>query len=98
MNMQLEILPTIADCAALATDTHDFESRYLDSMIGKYPEEAALYKERSPLTHADRLSSPLIIFQGLDDKVVPPDQSDAFRDICVYKWIKHEYHAFEGEG
>ena len=67
-------------------------------MIGKYPEEAALYAERSPLTHADRLSSPLIIFQGLDDKVVPPAQSEAFRDVCVNKGIKHEYHAFEGEG
>jgi dipeptidyl aminopeptidase/acylaminoacyl peptidase len=88
----------VADCAALAMDTHDFESRYLDSMIGKYPEEAALYAERSPLTHADRLSSPLIIFQGLDDKVVPPAQSEAFRDVCVKKGIKHEYHAFEGEG
>ena len=88
----------VADCAALATDTHDFESRYLDSMIGKYPEDAALYAERSPITHADRLSSPLIIFQGLDDKVVPPAQSEAFRDICVKKGIKHEYHAFEGEG
>ena len=88
----------VADCAALAMDTHDFESRYLDSMIGKYPEDAALYAERSPLTHADCLNSPLIIFQGLDDKVVPPAQSEAFRDICVKKGIKHEYHAFEGEG
>lgn len=88
----------VADCAALATDTHDFESRYLDSMIGKYPEEAELYLERSPLTHADRLNSPLIIFQGLDDKVVPPAQSEAFRDVCVSKGIKHEYHPFEGEG
>jgi dipeptidyl aminopeptidase/acylaminoacyl peptidase len=88
----------VADCAALAMDTHDFESRYMDSMIGKYPEDAALYAERSPLTHADRLSSPLIIFQGLDDKVVPPAQSEAFRDVCVRKGIKHEYHPFEGEG
>jgi dipeptidyl aminopeptidase/acylaminoacyl peptidase len=88
----------VADCAALAMHTHDFESRYLDSMIGRYPEEADLYAERSPLTHADRLSSPLIIFQGLDDKVVPPAQSEAFRDVCVKKGIKHEYHAFEGEG
>ncbi len=88
----------VADCAALAMDTHDFESRYLDSLIGKYPEDADLYAERSPLTHADRLNSPLIIFQGLDDKVVPPAQSEAFRDICVKKGIKHEYHAFEGEG
>lgn len=88
----------VADCTALATDTHDFESRYLDSMIGSYPEEEALYKERSPLTHAERLSSPLIIFQGLDDKIVPPDQSEAFRDVCARKGIKHEYLTFEGEG
>jgi dipeptidyl aminopeptidase/acylaminoacyl peptidase len=88
----------VADCSALALDTHDFESRYLDSLIGKYPEDADLYVERSPLTHAHRLSSPLIIFQGLDDKIVPPAQSEAFRDVCVNKGIKHEYHAFEGEG
>ena len=88
----------VADCTALALETHDFESRYLDSMIGRYPEEADLYKERSPLTYANNLTSPLIIFQGLDDKVVPPAQSEAFRDVCVAKGIKHEYFAFEGEG
>lgn len=88
----------VADCTALAAETHDFESRYLDSLIGKYPEEAALYVERSPLTYADHLSSPLIIFQGLEDKVVPPAQSEAFRDVCVNKGIKHEYHAYKGEG
>jgi dipeptidyl aminopeptidase/acylaminoacyl peptidase len=88
----------VADCAALALETHDFESRYLDSMIGAYPEEADVYTERSPLTHADRLSSPLIIFQGLDDKIVLPAQSEAFRDVCVDKGIKHRYIAYEGEG
>ena len=67
-------------------------------MIGPYPQEADLYKERSPLTYAQNLTSPLIIFQGLDDKVVPPAQSEAFRDVCVAKGIKHEYFAFEGEG
>ena len=88
----------VADCTALALDTHDFESRYLDSMIGAYPAEAELYKERSPLTHSKNLTSPLIIFQGLDDKVVPPAQSEAFRDVCVEKGIKHRYFEFEGEG
>jgi len=88
----------VADCTALALDTHDFESRYLDSMIGAYPAEAELYKERSPLTHAQNLTSPLIIFQGLDDKVVPPAQSEAIRDICVEKGITHRYFEFEGEG
>ena len=87
----------VADCTALALDTHDFESRYLDSMIGAYPEEAELYKERSPLTHSQNLTSPLIIFQGLDDKVVPPAQSEAFRDVCLAKGIKHKYFEFEGE-
>jgi len=88
----------VAELTGLATDTHDFESRYLDSMIGPYPERKDLYIERSPLTHAERLSTPLIIFQGLEDKVVPPSQSEAFRDVCVAKKIKHKYFAFEGEG
>ena len=88
----------VAELTGLATDTHDFESRYLDSMIGPYPERKDLYDERSPLTHADKLKTPLIIFQGLDDKVVPPSQSEAFRDICVKKGIRHKYFAFEGEG
>jgi dipeptidyl aminopeptidase/acylaminoacyl peptidase len=88
----------VSDCSALATDTHDFESRYLDSMIGPYPERKDLYDERSPLNHADNLSSPLILFQGLDDKVVLPEQSRAFRDVCVRKGIKHKLFEFEGEG
>jgi dipeptidyl aminopeptidase/acylaminoacyl peptidase len=88
----------VAELSALATDTHDFESRYLDSMIGPYPERKDLYLERSPLTHSDKLNTPLIIFQGLDDKVVPPSQSEAFRDVCVRKSIKHKYFPFAGEG
>jgi len=88
----------VAELSGLATDTHDFESRYLDSMIGPYPARKDLYDQRSPLTHSDRLSTPLIIFQGLDDKVVPPSQSEAFRDVCVRKGITHKYFPFEGEG
>ena len=88
----------VAELTGLATDTHDFESRYLDSMIGPYPERKDLYDERSPLTHAEKLTTPLIIFQGLEDKVVPPSQSEAFRDVCVKKGLKHVYFAFEGEG
>ncbi|MFM8502338.1 MAG: prolyl oligopeptidase family serine peptidase [Actinomycetota bacterium] len=88
----------VAELTGLATDTHDFESRYLDSMIGPYPERKDLYDERSPLTHSEKLTTPLIIFQGLDDKVVPPSQSEAFRDVCVKKGLKHKYFAFEGEG
>lgn len=88
----------VAELTGLATDTHDFESRYLDSMIGPYPERRDLYLERSPLTHAEKLKTPLIIFQGLEDKVVPPSQSTAFRDVCIKKGITHKYFAFEGEG
>ena len=88
----------VASLEGLALDTHDFESRYLDSMIGPYPERKDLYIERAPITHAENLTSPLILFQGLDDKVVPPEQSRAFRDVCVRKGIKHEYHEFVGEG
>jgi len=88
----------VASLEGLALDTHDFESRYLDSMIGPYPERKDLYIERAPITHAENLTSPLILFQGLDDKVVPPDQSRAFRDVCLRKGIKHEYHEYVGEG
>jgi dipeptidyl aminopeptidase/acylaminoacyl peptidase len=88
----------VAELSMLATDTHDFESRYLDSMIGPYPHRKDLYDQRSPLTHAEKLNTPLIIFQGTDDKVVPPSQSEAFRDVCARKGIKHKYFAFEGEG
>jgi dipeptidyl aminopeptidase/acylaminoacyl peptidase len=88
----------VAELTGLATDTHDFESRYLDSMIGPYPEHRDLYEERSPLTHAEKLTTPLIIFQGSEDKVVPPSQSEAFRDVCVRKGLKHRYFSFAGEG
>jgi dipeptidyl aminopeptidase/acylaminoacyl peptidase len=67
----------VSDAAALARDTHKFESRYLDWLIGPYPEEEALYRERSPLFHADRLTRPVIFFQGDEDAVVPPNQTEA---------------------
>ena len=87
----------VAELTMLAQDTHDFESRYLDSLIGPYPGRKDLYIERSPLTHADNLSSPLIIFQGSDDPIVPPSQSQAFRDACIKNGIKHKYFEFDGE-
>ena len=67
----------ISDIAALARDTHKFESRYLDWLIGAYPQEEALYHARSPLFHADRLAKPVIFFQGDEDAVVPPNQTEA---------------------
>lgn len=87
----------VAELTMLAQDTHDFESRYLDSLIGPYPERKDLYLERSPLTYADNLTSPLIIFQGTDDPIVPPSQSQAFRDACIKNGIKYKYFEFEGE-
>lgn len=87
----------VADLTMLAEDTHDFESRYLDSLVGPYPERKDLYRQRSPLTYADNLTSPLIIFQGSDDPIVPPSQSLAFRDACVRNSIKHKYLEFTGE-
>jgi len=87
----------VAELTMLAQDTHDFESRYLDSLIGPYPERKDLYIERSPLTYADNLTSPLIIFQGADDPIVPPSQSQAFRDACIKNGVKHKYFEFEGE-
>jgi len=87
----------VAELSMLAEDTHDFESRYLDSLVGPYPELKDLYAQRSPLTYADNLTSPLIIFQGSDDPIVPPSQSLAFRDACVRNGIKHKYFEFPGE-
>lgn len=88
----------VADLRKLAEDTHDFEARYLDGMVGPLPEAEALYVERSPLSHLDRLCTPLLIEQGLDDLVVPPSQSEAVRDALAANGVAHAYLAFEGEG
>ena len=87
----------VADAEALARDTHKFESRYLDGLIGPYPDDAATYRERSPIHHTERLSCPLILFQGLEDKVVPPEQSEMMAEALADKGIPHAYVAFEGE-
>ncbi len=70
----------VADLAALARDTHKFESRYLDNLVGPYPEAAAVYEARSPLSHLEGFRTPLIIFQGADDPIVPPNQAHMIRD------------------
>lgn len=88
----------VADVEALARDTHKFESRYLDSLVGPYPARADLYRERSPVHFADRLERPLLLLQGLDDEVVPPAQAEMMVEVLDGKAIPHAYIAFEGEG
>ena len=87
----------VSDVAALARDTHKFESRYLDWLIGPYPEEAALYRERSPLFHAERLSKPVIFFQGDEDAVVPPNQTEAMVAALRASGKPVGYFLFSGE-
>jgi dipeptidyl aminopeptidase/acylaminoacyl peptidase len=88
----------VADLRALDEDTHKFESRYNNDLLGPIEQRAALYAARSPLNHADRIDCPVIFFQGLDDKVVPPAQSEAMVAALRARGVPVEYHAFEGEG
>jgi dipeptidyl aminopeptidase/acylaminoacyl peptidase len=87
----------VSDLEALAKETHKFESRYLDSLIGPYPERRDLYVERSPVHHAGRLNCPVIFFQGLEDKVVPPDQAERMVEALRRKGVMVDYIPFEGE-
>ena len=87
----------IGDLEALALDTHKFESRYLDKLIGPYPERRELYIERSPVHHTERLNSPMILFQGLEDKAVPPAQAQAMFDAVRAKGLPVALLMFEGE-
>ena len=87
----------ISDIEVLAHDTHKFESRYLDSLVGPYPAMRDVYRARSPIHFVDRLSCALILFQGLEDKVVPPNQSQMMADAVKAKGLPVEYYTFEGE-
>jgi dipeptidyl aminopeptidase/acylaminoacyl peptidase len=78
-------------------DTHKFESRYLDGLIGPYPERRDLYVERSPIHFTDLLSCPMILFQGLEDKVVPPNQAEKMVEAIRAKKLPLAYLTFEGE-
>jgi dipeptidyl aminopeptidase/acylaminoacyl peptidase len=88
----------VADAEALALDTHKFESRYLDSMIGPYPERADIYRERSPVHFVEQLERPLLLLQGLDDKIVLPRQAEMMVEVLERKGIPYAYIAYEGEG
>ncbi len=87
----------ISDVEVLARDTHKFESRYLDSLIGPYPAARDVYRQRSPIHFTDRLSSALILFQGLEDKVVPPNQAEMMAAAVRKKGLPVAYVPFEGE-
>ena len=87
----------VADVEALTTDTHKFESRYLDSLIGPYPQMKDLYLKRSPIHFTDQLSCPVILFQGLEDMVVPPSQAELMVEALKAKGLPYVYLAFEGE-
>jgi len=87
----------VADVGALARDTHKFESRYLDGLIGPWPAARATYEERSPIFHTDRLRTPLILFQGSEDKVVPPAQAEMMAEALEANGVPFAYLTFQGE-
>ena len=87
----------VSDAEALAEETHKFESRYLERLIGPYPERADLYRERSPIHHTEGLSCPVVFFQGLEDEVVPPNQAETMFEALKNKGLPVAYVPFEGE-
>ena len=88
----------VTNLFTLAADTHKFEQRYLDSMIGPLPETAHRYRERSPIFHAERIVDPVAIFQGEEDRVVPMEQAETIVEALRRNGVPHEYHLYPGEG
>ena len=87
----------VSDLVGLVRDTHDFESRYMDSLVGPYPEAAELYAQRAPINHVADISCPVLLLQGDQDKVVPPAQSRVVADALAANGIPHAYVLYEGE-
>ena len=87
----------VTDLESLAADTHDFESRYLDSLVGPWPGASARYRERSPIHHADRVNGRVLLLQGAEDPVVPPDQSVRFAEMLGEHGVDCRLVVFEGE-
>ena len=87
----------IGDLELFVKETHKFESRYCDWMVGPYPERADVYRERSAIHYADNMTCPVILFQGAEDKIVPPDQAETFVEACRQKHLPYAYVLFEGE-
>ena len=87
----------VSDAEALTAETHKFESRYLDNLFGPYPERRDIYYERSPINFTEQLSCPVIFFQGLEDRVVPPNQAELMVDALQRKGVPVAYVPFAGE-
>lgn len=87
----------IGDLELFVKETHKFESHYVDTLVGPYPERADLYRDRSAVYFADNLKCPVILFQGLEDRIVPPSQAEEFVAVCKKKKLPYAYVAFEGE-
>jgi dipeptidyl aminopeptidase/acylaminoacyl peptidase len=87
----------VGDLESFIKETHKFESHYLDTLVGPYPDRADLYRDRSAVNFADNLKVPVILFQGLEDKIVPPSQAEEFVAVCQKKQLPYTYVAFEGE-
>jgi dipeptidyl aminopeptidase/acylaminoacyl peptidase len=87
----------VAELISFTADTHDFESRYIDGLVGTLPEDRDVYVERAPLSHVDQLSCPVLLLQGLEDKVVPPSQAELFAAALEKKGIPYAYLPFAGE-
>jgi dipeptidyl aminopeptidase/acylaminoacyl peptidase len=87
----------VADTEILATDTHKFESRYLDQLIGPYPAAKDVYVSRSPIHYADQIRAAVIVFQGLEDQIVPPTQAELLVDGLAQNKLPHVYMTFPGE-
>jgi dipeptidyl aminopeptidase/acylaminoacyl peptidase len=87
----------VADLEALATETHKFESRYLDGLIGPYPAARDVYVARSPIHHVDGFDRPLAVFQGLEDEIVPPNQAEMIVEALRSRGVPVAYVPFEGE-
>jgi dipeptidyl aminopeptidase/acylaminoacyl peptidase len=88
----------VADLVTFHDETHKFESHYDEYLVGQWPDEIDVYRDRSPVNHADSISRPLLLLQGLDDKVVPPAQAEVIVEALKRRGIPYAYIAFEGEG
>ncbi len=88
----------VTDLVALATDTHKFESRYLDGLVGRLPDDRAIYDQRSPIRHPEWIRVPVLLLQGLEDRVVPPQQAETLVAALEANGVPHEYRTYEGEG